>query len=79
MIISHFDILGYTISVAINMRAFAKPDQIVTGQLVYNVLEDKQSTFRLLSINPQICDYFSNNTWSIYHLYSRLNESEYNA
>jgi hypothetical protein len=61
------------------MSAFAKADQIVTGQLVYNVLEDKQSTFRLLSINPQIWDYFSNNTGGIYHLYSRLNESEYNA
>jgi hypothetical protein len=40
LIISHFEILGYTISVATNMSAFAKPDQIVTGQLVYGVLED---------------------------------------
>jgi hypothetical protein len=27
------------------MSDFAKPDQIVIGQLVYDVLEDKQSTF----------------------------------
>jgi class 3 adenylate cyclase len=73
----HFDILGYTISIAAKMTAFAKPDQIVIGQLVYDVLEDKQSTFRLLPINPQIWDYFSNNTGGIYHLYSSLNESEY--
>jgi adenylate cyclase len=73
----HFDILGYTISIATKMTTFAKPDQIVIGQLVYDVLEDKQSTFRLMQINPQIWDYFSNNTGGIYHLYSSLNESEY--
>ena len=74
----HFDILGYTISIATKMTAFAKPDQIVIGQLIYDVLEeDKQSTFRLLPINRQIWDYFSNNTGGIYNLYSSLNESEY--
>jgi class 3 adenylate cyclase len=45
LIISHFDILGHTISIATKMSDFAKPDQIVIGQLVYDVLEDKQSTF----------------------------------
>jgi adenylate cyclase len=73
----HFDILGYTISIAAKMTAFAKPDQIVIGQLVYDILEkDKQSTFRLLPISPQIWDYVSNNTGGIYHLYSSINESE---
>jgi class 3 adenylate cyclase len=74
----HFDILGYTISIATKMTALAQPDQIVIGQLIYDVLEeDKQSTFRLLPINRQIWDYFSNNTGGIYNLYSSLNESEY--
>jgi adenylate cyclase len=73
----HFDILGYTISIATKMTAFAEPDQIVIGQLVYNVLEDKQYTFKLLQINPQIWDYFSNNTGGIYNLYGSLNKSEY--
>jgi adenylate cyclase len=74
----HFDILGYTISIATKMTVFAKPDQIVIGQLIYDVLEeDKQSTFRLLPINRQIWDFFSNNTGGIYNLYSSLNESEY--
>jgi adenylate cyclase len=74
----HFDILGYTISIATKMTVFAKPDQIVIGQLVYDILEeDKQSTFRLLPINREIWDYFSNNTGGIYNLYSSLNESEY--
>ena len=74
----HFDILGYTISIATKMTALAQPDQIVIGQLIYDVLEeDKQSTFRLLPINRQIWDYFSNNTGGIYNIYSSLNESEY--
>jgi class 3 adenylate cyclase len=73
----HFDILGYTISIATKMTAFAKPDQIVIGQLVYNVLDDEQkSTFRLLAINPNIWDYFSNITGGIYNLYGTLNEPE---
>ena len=71
----YFDILGYTISIATKMTAFAKPDQIVIGQLVYNVLEDQQkSTFRLLPISPNIWDYFSNITGGIYNLYGSLNE-----
>jgi class 3 adenylate cyclase len=73
----YFDILGYTISIATKMTAFAKPDQIVIGQLVYNVLDDEQkSTFRLLAINPNIWDYFSNITGGIYNLYGTLNELE---
>ena len=73
----YFDILGYTISIATKMTAFAKPDQIVIGQLVYNVLDNEQkSTFRLLAINPNIWDYFSNITGGIYNLYGTLNELE---
>ena len=72
-----FDILGYTISIATKMTAFAKPDQIVIGQLVYDVLKDEQkSTFRLLPISPNIWDYFSNITGGIYNLYGTLNEME---
>ncbi len=71
----YFDILGYTISIATKMTAFAKPDQIVIGQLVYNVLEDQQkSTFRLLPISSNVWDYFSNITGGIYNLYGSLNE-----
>ena len=73
----HFDILGYTISIATKMTAFAKPDQIVIGKLVYDVLKNEQkSTFRLLPISPNIWDYFSNITGGIYNLYGTLNEME---
>lgn len=73
----HFDILGYTISLAAKMTAFAKPDQIVIGQLVFDLLDDKQKyTFRPLKISPEVWDYFSNNTGGIYRLYGSLNKIE---
>ena len=67
----HFDILGYTISITAKMTAFANPDQIVIGQLVYQILDDKQKAmFRLLPISPQIWNYLSDNTGGgIYRLY----------
>lgn len=72
-----FDILGYTMSIATKMTAFAKPDQIIIGQLVYEVLDDKQkSIFRLLPISPLIWNYSSSNTGNIYHLYVSLTENE---
>ena len=69
----HFDILGYTISITAKMTTFAKPGQIVIGQLIYNVLEDKQkSSFRELSVSTQLWDYFSSNTGGVYHLYGSI-------
>src|ERR671932_968589 len=69
----HLDILGYTISIATKMTALAKPGQIIIGQLVYDVLEQKQkSTFRLLSISSDIWNYVSNYTGRTYSLYGSL-------
>jgi class 3 adenylate cyclase len=34
----HLDVLGYTNSITAKMTAFAKPDQIIIGQSVYDVL-----------------------------------------
>ena len=71
------DILGYTMSIATKMTTLAKPDQIIIGQLVYEVLEDKQkSTFRQLPLSPLIWNYSSSNTGDIYHLYVSLSENE---
>jgi adenylate cyclase len=72
----HFDILGYTISITAKMTAFANPDQIVIGQLVYQILDDKQKAmFRLLPISPQIWNYLSDNTGGgIYRLYGSINK-----
>lgn len=77
----HFDILGYTISITAKMTAFANPDQIVIGQLVYQILDDKQKAmFRLLPISPQIWNYLSDNTGGgIYHLYGSVNKRDDNS
>ena len=66
----HLDVLGYTISIASKMTAFAKPNQIVIGQLVYDVLDCTQrSTFKVLPVSPDVWSYVSNNTGDIYSLY----------
>ncbi|HEX2014574.1 MAG TPA: adenylate/guanylate cyclase domain-containing protein [Nitrososphaera sp.] len=66
----HYDILGYTINVASKMTSLARPDQIIVGQLVYDVLDERQqSTFQLLKINPDVWSYMSDYTEGIYQLY----------
>ena len=67
---SHFDILGYTISIAAKMTTFAKDNQIVIGQFVYDMLDDSQkSTFKVLPIGSKVWNYVSNSTGEIYGLY----------
>jgi class 3 adenylate cyclase len=76
----HLDILGYTISIASKITAMAKPDQIMIGQLVYNVLEEEQKcTFHKLSITPELWNYVSANTGKIYNLYSSIREIEHDS
>ncbi|MCI0565173.1 MAG: adenylate/guanylate cyclase domain-containing protein [Nitrososphaera sp.] len=66
----HYDILGYTINVASKMTSLARPDQIIVGQMVYDVLDERQqSTFQLLKINPDVWSYMSDYTEGIYQLY----------
>ena len=67
---SHFDILGYTISIAAKMTTFARDNQIVIGQFVYDMLDDSQkSTFKVLPIGSKVWNYVSNKTGEIYGLY----------
>src|ERR671922_2789544 len=48
----HHDILGYTVNVAVKMTSLAKPNGLVIGQSVYDILDEKQkSTFELLNLN----------------------------
>ncbi|MGA7601807.1 MAG: adenylate/guanylate cyclase domain-containing protein [Nitrososphaeraceae archaeon] len=66
----HFDVLGYTISIAAKMTTFAKDNQIVIGQFVYDLLDDSQkSSFDVLRIEPDIWNYVSDSTGDIYSLY----------
>ncbi len=68
--IPHYDILGYTINIATKMTTLAKPDQIVIGQMVYDVLDDRQkSTFHPLVISPEVWSYMSDYSQGIYRLY----------
>jgi adenylate cyclase len=66
----HLDVLGYTISIASKMTGFAKPNQIVIGQLIYDVLDHTQrSTFKVLPVSSDVWNYISNNTGEICSLY----------
>jgi len=68
--IPHLDILGYTISIASKMTSFARPDQMIIGELVYNALDDRQKEhFKEIQVNPEIWSYVSDNTGGIYRLY----------
>ncbi|HET6808077.1 MAG TPA: adenylate/guanylate cyclase domain-containing protein, partial [Nitrososphaera sp.] len=66
----HYDILGYTMNIATKMTMLAKPDQIVIGQKVYDMLDDRQkSTFHPLRISPEAWNYMSDYSHRIYPLY----------
>ena len=68
--IPHYDILGYTINIATKMTTLARPDQIVIGQMVYDVLDDRQkSTFHPLVISPEVWSYMSDYSQGIYRVY----------
>ena len=62
-----YDVLGYSTSIAVKMTAFANPNHMVIGQLVYDVLNDSQkSLFRQLAMSPQIWSYVNINTGGLY-------------
>ena len=66
----HYDILGYTINIATKMTTLAKPDQIVVGQMVYDVLDGHQkATFHPLQISHEVWSYMSDYSRGVYLLY----------
>jgi class 3 adenylate cyclase len=66
----HYDILGYTVNIATKMTALARPDQVVIGQMVYDVLDDRQkATFYPLKISSEVWSYVSDYSRGIYPLY----------
>jgi adenylate cyclase len=66
-----YDILGYTISIATKMTTHAKVNNIIVGQLIYDVLsKEEQEYFSLVDINPENWNYISDETGTIYKLYS---------
>jgi adenylate cyclase len=67
-----YDILSYTISIAVKMTALAHPNHLVIGDPLYNLLDDKQrSAFQRVHISPDIWDYVCRNSeGKIYNLYT---------
>jgi hypothetical protein len=69
----HYDIIGYTISVAVKMTGLAKPNRFIIGQSVYDALDEKQkSAFEVLNVGTDIWSYVGNRTGVTYGLYSSL-------
>jgi adenylate cyclase len=53
-----YDLLSYTISIAVKMTSLAHPNHLVIGDPMYNLLDDKQrSAFQPIDISPDIWDY----------------------
>ena len=67
-----YDILSYTISIAVKMTALANPNHIVIGDPLYNLLDDKQrSAFQPINLSPDIWSYVCRNSeGNIYSLYT---------
>jgi adenylate cyclase len=67
-----YDILSYTISIAVKMTALAHPNHIVIGDPMYNLLDDRQrSAFQRLNMSPDIWSYVcKNNEGNIYSLFT---------
>ena len=67
-----YDILSYTISIAVKMTALANPNHLVIGDPLYNRLDDKQrAAFQPITLSPDIWSYVCrNSTGDIYSLYT---------
>jgi len=67
-----YDVLSYTLSIAVKMTALANPNHLVIGDPIYNRLDDKQrSTFQRIHISPDLWDYVCKNSeGNIYNLYT---------
>src|ERR687893_738685 len=69
-----YDVLSYTLSIAVKMTALANHNHLVIGDPMYNLLGDKQrSEFQLLDITPHIWNYVCQNSeGNVYTLYTNV-------
>jgi adenylate cyclase len=67
-----YDVLSYTISIAVKMTALAQPNHLVIGDPMYNLLDDNQrSAFQRVNMSPDIWSYVCRNSeGNIYSLYT---------
>jgi len=69
----HYDIIGYTVNVAVKMTGLVKPNQVAIGQLVYETLDEKQKlAFEILNVGTDVWSYVSNRTGLIYSVYTNV-------
>ena len=69
------DILGYTVSIAVKMTSLAEPDQVVMGQMVFDVIDENQKNkFKELPISTEVWNYISRTTGNIYRIYGSKRE-----
>lgn len=65
----HYDILGYTISMASKITGIAESNQIVIGQYVYDALAKEQKDDFKQLLTPEAWSYVSSKTGKLYNLY----------
>ena len=71
--IPYYDIIGYTVNVAVKMTGLVKPNRLAIGQLVYETLDEKQkSAFTILDIDSTLWSYINSRTGIIYDVYSSI-------
>ena len=72
---AHLDILGSSISLASKIASIAKPNQVLVGELVYNILKSSvaSSSFKEINLDPAKWKYLSrSDPDSLYHVYEFL-------
>jgi adenylate cyclase len=69
-----YDVLSYTLSIAVKMTALASPNHLVIGDPVYTRLDYKQrSGFQRVHVSPDLWDYVCKNSeGNIYNLYTDI-------
>jgi adenylate cyclase len=66
----HIDMIGPTISIAVKMTSIGRPDQIVIGQNLYDMLKDVQKkAFKRISGISNVWNYANRNGEGRYNLY----------
>jgi adenylate cyclase len=69
---AHLDIAGSSISLASKIASISKPNQVLVGEFVYDILKSSGalSSFRQVNLDPIKWKYFSrSDPESLYHVY----------
>ena len=68
--VPYYDVIGYTVNVAVKMTGLVEPNRLAIGRMVYEALDEKQrSAFKVLNIDPDFWSYVNSRTGAIYEVY----------